>query len=31
MLDGGMSLEEVYAATVSETRETYAGVSEVFR
>ncbi len=31
MIDAGMSMAEVYAATVAQTRETYAGVPEVSR
>jgi carboxylate-amine ligase len=31
MLESGMSLREVYAATVTQTRETYAGVPEISR
>jgi glutamate---cysteine ligase / carboxylate-amine ligase len=31
MLDGGMSLEEIYAAVQAETRETYSGVLETPR
>jgi hypothetical protein len=29
MLDGGMSLEEVFAGTVAATCETYSGVPEM--
>jgi glutamate---cysteine ligase / carboxylate-amine ligase len=31
MIEAGMNMGEIYAATVAETRETYAGISEVSR